>query len=246
MKVNLVVATGVHQGKAIPVPAAQLLIGRDPECQLRPASPAVSKKHCQISIRDGKVFVADMGSTNGTFINDVQLTGEAPVEDGDRLRLGPLDFIIQVKVEQPKTDSTPLPETLKALPKGGRLSDGIGVKPIPPLTPAKPKPESGEMKAAAPETKPAAAETKPVAKLPPARGDDADALAAMLLSEGDEEAGVPSVPDGSTVTDLPIADLERIRQSGQDSGGKKKPVAGVGDSSKAANDLLKQYFKRPK
>ena len=40
MKVNLVVATGVHQGKVIPILGTEFLIGRDPQCQLRPASQA--------------------------------------------------------------------------------------------------------------------------------------------------------------------------------------------------------------
>ena len=42
MKVSLIVASGVHVGKSIPVSGAKFLIGRDPECQLRPASQAVS------------------------------------------------------------------------------------------------------------------------------------------------------------------------------------------------------------
>ncbi|MGL4422649.1 MAG: FHA domain-containing protein, partial [Gemmataceae bacterium] len=73
MKVQLMVASGVHQGKVIPVAGAQFLIGRDPECQLRPASQAVSKQHCAIVVRGTQVFLKDFGSTNGTFLNDTQL-----------------------------------------------------------------------------------------------------------------------------------------------------------------------------
>ena len=39
MKISLVVAQGVHTGKVIPVTAAEFVIGRDPQCHLRPASP---------------------------------------------------------------------------------------------------------------------------------------------------------------------------------------------------------------
>ncbi|HEX4607682.1 MAG TPA: FHA domain-containing protein, partial [Urbifossiella sp.] len=56
MKVSLVVASGVHQGKAIPIVGPQFIIGRDPTCQLRPASQAVSKQHCAVLVRDGKVY----------------------------------------------------------------------------------------------------------------------------------------------------------------------------------------------
>src|SRR4051812_2979685 len=65
MKVSLVVASGVHQGKAIPIAVPQFLIGRDPQCHLRPASQAVSKQHCAVVVRDGQVYLKDFGSTNG-------------------------------------------------------------------------------------------------------------------------------------------------------------------------------------
>ena len=89
MKLNLVVAQGVHSGKVIPIVTAEFLIGRDPQCQLRPASPAVSKQHCAIAVRDGKVFVRDCGSTNGTFVNGEQVAGDREVKSGDRLRVRP-------------------------------------------------------------------------------------------------------------------------------------------------------------
>ena len=67
MKVSLVVASGVHQGKAIPIAGSQFVIGREEGCQLRPASPAISKKHCAVRVRDGRVFLEDFGSTTGHF-----------------------------------------------------------------------------------------------------------------------------------------------------------------------------------
>ena len=83
MKVSLVVASGSHAGRAIPLTGPQFLIGRDPQCQLRPASQAISKLHCAVVIRDGKVYLKDYGSTNGTTVNDalVQDT-EVVIEDG--------------------------------------------------------------------------------------------------------------------------------------------------------------------
>jgi len=125
MKFTLVVASGVHQGKEISVPGQQLIIGRDEGCHLRPASPAISKKHCAVFIRTGKVFVRDLGSTNGTFLNDEQVVGDREVMDGDRLKAGPLDFTVQVSG---KSDSTPLPDSLKSVP----TSQGSGVSaPLP-------------------------------------------------------------------------------------------------------------------
>ena len=119
MKVNLIVtATGTNQGRAIPITGAKFLIGRDADCNLRPASQAISKKHCQVTVREGKVFVQDMGSTNGTIVRGEAITGETEVQSGDSLKVGPLEFKVEISmssVVQKKTDATPLPDKMKAL-----------------------------------------------------------------------------------------------------------------------------------
>lgn len=96
MKLSLVVASGVHAGKAIPVAVPQFVIGRDPQCQLRPASPSISKRHCAIFVRGPKVLIRDFGSTNGTFVNDKLVEGEVELHDGDALKVGPLDFKVSL------------------------------------------------------------------------------------------------------------------------------------------------------
>ena len=94
MKACLVVAGGVHQGKTIPIPGAQFLIGRDETCHLRPASPNISNKHCILFLGTEKVTVVDLGSTNGTFVNGRQVKGEIEVSSGDVLKVGPLEFFV--------------------------------------------------------------------------------------------------------------------------------------------------------
>src|SRR5262245_7004161 len=70
MKLSLVVMTaGKSQGQAIPVTLAQFVIGRDPQCNLRPASAVISKRHCALLVQDGRVAIRDFNSTNGTFVN---------------------------------------------------------------------------------------------------------------------------------------------------------------------------------
>lgn len=135
MKISLVVASGVHQGKPIAIPGTQFLIGRDEGCHLRPASPAISKKHCLLLVRDDKAFVRDMESTNGTFVNDEQIAGERELANGDRLRVGPLDFSV-VLVPGSRADSTPLPDALKAVGKSGPQKPVPQPAPAPRPTPA--------------------------------------------------------------------------------------------------------------
>ena len=97
MKINLVVAQGVHTGKIIPVGSSQFLIGRDPHCNLRPASAAISKQHCGVFVRGTKVFIKDYGSTNGTAINGVQVVDEHEISNGDKLKVGPLEFVMSIE-----------------------------------------------------------------------------------------------------------------------------------------------------
>ncbi|NPA97501.1 MAG: FHA domain-containing protein [Crenarchaeota archaeon] len=56
------------------------VVGRDPSCDIVIPDPYVSRKHMRIFYRDGKWYVVDMGSKNGTFINGEDLRGKEPVE----------------------------------------------------------------------------------------------------------------------------------------------------------------------
>lgn len=110
MKLALVVlSTGKWEGKVIPITLPQFVIGRDPQCHLRPASPQISKQHCALQIKDGKAFIQDFGSTNGTFLNEQQIAGEVEVHKDDVLKVGPLAFRVNVETTAPVNKPTPLP-----------------------------------------------------------------------------------------------------------------------------------------
>ena len=238
MKVNLVVATGVHQGKVIPVPGTQFLIGRDPECQLRPASQAVSKQHCAILVRGEQVFVKDYGSTNGTFLNDEQLPANSELElkSGVRLRMGPLDFTVQLVPEGKPSDSTPLPEALKSADTtpAQSLKAAVGAE-----TPAarQPVPAAGKPGSSAVQ--------KPVPKpAPKPVPEDADAAAAMLLGFDDDDP--PRVPEGSTVFEMPVVNGENAGEAKSGEAPKKGSVPTREETSNAASDILRRYMRRPR
>ncbi len=116
MKLSLVVVTtGKAEGKSIPVNVSKFLVGRDPDCQLRPASSLVSKRHCGIYVRGGKVFVEDFRSTNGTLVNNRMIEGEVQLQDKDLLKIGPLQFQVRLESGQPSVSKpTPLPANRRA------------------------------------------------------------------------------------------------------------------------------------
>ena len=67
----------------------EITVGRAVGCGVSlPDDTFISSLHARIFRRDGAVFVEDLGSTNGTFINEVQLNGTAQLHRGDRLQVG--------------------------------------------------------------------------------------------------------------------------------------------------------------
>jgi len=65
-----------------------LQVGRADACQIRLGDTYISQYHARIFPRDGTWYVEDLGSTNGTYLNQRKLTGPSELHAGDRLRLG--------------------------------------------------------------------------------------------------------------------------------------------------------------
>ena len=68
-EVWLRVQVGAAKGRTIAIYGPKFVIGRDRSCHLRLGSAMVSKLHAAIELRDGRVFVRDLGSTNGTIVD---------------------------------------------------------------------------------------------------------------------------------------------------------------------------------
>ena len=98
MEVKLIVVGGKQAGKEIPAAGPRFLIGRAEECQLRPRSDRVSRRHCEIFLEKGLAAIRDFGSKNGTFVNDERLQVARELKNGDHLKIGPLEFEVQLSV----------------------------------------------------------------------------------------------------------------------------------------------------
>ena len=92
MQTKLIVASGKSAGRAIAIKRNKLLIGRAEECDVRPLSEDVSRRHAAIHVGPVEVWVEDLGSRNGTFVNGVRITEKVRVSDGDLVRVGVLEL----------------------------------------------------------------------------------------------------------------------------------------------------------
>ena len=107
MKLTLVVLRPAnHFGEVIRVAGSTFLIGRDPKCQLRPASAQISRCHCELKVCDGTIFVHDLNSANGTFVNDQPVQAVEELHHEDRLRVGPLEFEVFLDEEVQSLERT--------------------------------------------------------------------------------------------------------------------------------------------
>ena len=142
MKISLVVLTaGKMMGKEIHLTAAEFRIGKDPSCQLKPAS-GVSDKHCAFLVKQGKLFLVDLGSAEGTFVNDNKISAEVELKPKDKVKVGPLLF--EVKIEAPAAKPAVAAPAVKPAVAAPAAKPAVAVPAAKPEEKVEPKKSSGE------------------------------------------------------------------------------------------------------
>jgi len=68
------------------------VLGRGDGAEIRLEDPFASSRHAQLLLQAGVVVLEDLGSTNGTYLNEELLAGPAPLHNGDRVRIGDSEF----------------------------------------------------------------------------------------------------------------------------------------------------------
>ena len=110
MSVKMKVVQGKPHGSFLDFPEGEFVVGRGPECHVRPNSELISRQHCLLRIHGAHVHVRDLGSTNGTLVNGKLLVEECALSHGDTLQLGALVFEVvlpqQPVVTPPIVDET--------------------------------------------------------------------------------------------------------------------------------------------
>ena len=79
-------------------------LGRGPRADFVLDAALVSRTHCRLVVLDNELIVENLGSTNGTFIND-RLVERATLKTGDRLRVGRVELVISSGGNPPQPPS---------------------------------------------------------------------------------------------------------------------------------------------
>jgi pSer/pThr/pTyr-binding forkhead associated (FHA) protein len=98
MDVKLVMFKSNGQRKDIAIASPVTVVGRGESCDLRVPLMSVSRNHCEIRNENDSLTVKDLGSSNGTYVNNKRINEET-VSAGDRLVIGPVVFTVQIDGE---------------------------------------------------------------------------------------------------------------------------------------------------
>ncbi|HEU5059920.1 MAG TPA: FHA domain-containing protein, partial [Kofleriaceae bacterium] len=107
-----------RDGQVDLTPSAPLYVGRALDCAIRTDDAMVSRKHSMIRMENGRFFVEDLGSSNGTHVNDVRVTKHL-LNHNDVVRCGSL-WLRYVEDGPVAASGAALPQSPVAQPSPGR------------------------------------------------------------------------------------------------------------------------------
>ncbi len=114
---------GVLKGEVIPVSeTSPMTMGRDEDNTVQVKDRKLSRIHCQIAVRDGKLTISDLSSTNGTLVNGERIEERVLAQD-DEIQLGLARFQVIHEVEE-KPEEAICAECGESIPASDLVSGG--------------------------------------------------------------------------------------------------------------------------
>jgi serine phosphatase RsbU (regulator of sigma subunit)/pSer/pThr/pTyr-binding forkhead associated (FHA) protein len=99
---SLQVLKGPNEGAVIPIDQERSVLGRNPDCAVVIPVTSVSREHAEIVRVNGKFYIVDKQSRNGTFVNNQAISQKTLLKNNDRIRI--CDFIAAF-LDSPEADS---------------------------------------------------------------------------------------------------------------------------------------------
>ncbi len=106
MTAYLELVQGISPGKRFELPNERSVIGRSMDCDVALDVPAISRRHAVVVQQQGRYFVEDLESRNGTFLNEKRIADRTPLGDGDQLMICDQTFLFNSGREPRPFDSS--------------------------------------------------------------------------------------------------------------------------------------------
>jgi hypothetical protein len=91
------------EGHEVPLPKGKLILGRGSRCHIVVDDLLASREHARLTVTEDCVFVEDLGSTNGVYVNERRIQASTPLAPGDRLVVGTQELELVDKAGPPVT-----------------------------------------------------------------------------------------------------------------------------------------------
>lgn len=99
---------GVNQGSSVKIDGERIVLGRNADCTVVLNEPAVSREHAVIRKIQGKFYIEDLKSRNGTYLNSKEVKTRTLLKDKDRIKI--CDNLLAFYEQVPTEESTDEPE----------------------------------------------------------------------------------------------------------------------------------------
>jgi predicted component of type VI protein secretion system len=124
---RLVILSEGLTGRAHELKVEKTTIGRVDDNTFPVPEASVSSHHCEILLRGADIVLHDLNSTNGTFVNGQQITGETVLKPGQIIRLGQVEMRLEDAAAKAAA-SKKLPDQTMIIPQGVKLDHDTSTK----------------------------------------------------------------------------------------------------------------------
>jgi len=139
----LTINSGSESGTTVPVSGDRFVIGRDEHCDVVLTDAKASRNHAYLEVQPtGGVTLNDMGSTNGTFVNERRISEPTPLVGGEQIRIGDTVLVLSGVPAQAPAPPEPVPAPVAY---GAPVPGAPTTTPLPPQPPPAPEPRPRRM-----------------------------------------------------------------------------------------------------
>ncbi len=115
--IRLTIRNAEGEERAVSIDGDEVIFGKQADCHVPLPDGRVSRRHARLVVADGRMFVEDLGSTNGTAVGGRAVEGRTAVGEEDEIRIGPFTVRAEIR-EAESTALTPRPAPATDSPYG--------------------------------------------------------------------------------------------------------------------------------